>query len=70
MKHGASLPHYFVAETFSRDQAIWRVVREEHGRRGMKVFSHICGCGTRRAAQALAQALSDHRAPQAPDTAL
>lgn len=45
------MTHYFVTETFSRDQAIWRVVREEQGRRGMKVFSHICGCATRRAAQ-------------------
>ncbi len=64
------MAHYFVTETFSRDQAIWRVVREEQGRRGMKVFSHICGCATRRAAQGLAEALSKHRrAPQAPGSA-
>ena len=53
--------HYFVTEGLFGEQPIWRVVRGETNARGMEVLSFVCGCATRRAALALARAMSAYR---------
>ena len=53
--------HYYVTEGLFGEQPIWRVVRGETNARGMEVLSFVCGCATRRAALALARAMSAYR---------
>ncbi len=53
--------HYYVTEGLFGEQPIWRVVRGETNARGMEVLSFVYGCATRRAALAMAGAMSAYR---------